>query len=95
MQQSADWPDVVPTTARFRGQVRLGPNVGGMANAAVCPRCHEVVEREDSGKGRGVDERTDPWVFVAHDRDDLRGDTVYRKSCPGSGKNPWVAANSM
>jgi hypothetical protein len=66
-----------------------------MARQAVCPVCHEVVEREDSGKPAGIDERTDAWVFVEHVRDDERGGTVFRIRCPGSGKNPWIAANSM
>ena len=65
-----------------------------MANAAVCGKCQQVIEREHNGK-TGTSEITDPWVFVAHDRDDERGDRIFRLRCPGSGKNPWVTANAF
>ncbi|MCF6512162.1 hypothetical protein [Blastococcus sp. MG754427] len=64
-----------------------------MANAAVCGKCHQVIEREHNGKS-GITERTDPWVFVAHEFDDERGGQIFRTRCPGSGKNPWVTANA-
>jgi hypothetical protein len=66
-----------------------------MANAAVCPKCHEVVDRELTGKPAGFDERTDNLIFVRHDRDDERGGTIFRTRCPGSGRNLWTAANAF
>jgi hypothetical protein len=66
-----------------------------MPHPDYCPSCGQLTDREHNGKEQGFDERTDPWVFVKHVRDDERGGTVFRKHCPGSGKNPWRAAHGM
>ncbi|MGY2127462.1 hypothetical protein [Blastococcus sp. SYSU DS0617] len=62
-----------------------------MENPAVCPSCSQVIERQHNGKA-GTSEFTDPWEFVEHDRDDLRGNVMTRQWCPGSGKNVTMAA---
>ncbi|WP_137160846.1 hypothetical protein [Blastococcus sp. CCUG 61487] len=66
-----------------------------MPRAAYCPDCGYLIDRRHDGTEQGIDERTDPWVFVDHDRDDERGGTVFRKPCPASGRNPWIAAHCM
>ncbi len=97
-QLRARTPQHVREELRRRAQkdveCRERRSVGAMANPAHCPRCGELIEREHNGKGQGVDERTDPWVFTAHDRDDDRGGRVIRTRCPGSGRNLWTAANA-
>ncbi|PQP24181.1 hypothetical protein [Rhodococcus opacus] len=59
-----------------------------------CPECNQSVEVRHNGEEQ-INDRTSPWIFVDHLRNDQRGDTVFRNPCPGGGKNDWTAANSM
>jgi ribosomal protein S27AE len=63
-------------------------------NSEVCPKCDQEVPMRHTGEPEGFDERTDPRVFVEHDRDDERGRVVLRKWCPGSGRNVWTAEHT-
>jgi len=65
-----------------------------MGNSAICPSCGHAIEREHNGK-EGNNEYTDPWEFVEHQTDDVRGDTVYRRPCMGSGRNVTMARISL
>jgi len=68
---------------------------GGAVTDALCPCCGELVAMRHDGGRPGVDERTSPWVFVDHRRDDERGGTVFRQPCPGSGRNEWTAGHAF
>jgi len=52
-----------------------------------------VVAMRHNG-GTQINDRTSPWVFVDHMRDDERGGVVTRQPCSGSGKNEWTAEHS-
>jgi len=58
-----------------------------------CPSCGVVVAMRHNG-GTQINDRTSPWVFVDHMRDDERGGVVTRQPCSGSGKNEWTAEHS-
>ena len=47
---------------------------------ALCPRCGELVAMRHNG-GTQANDRTSPWVFVDHMRDDERGGVVTRQPC--------------
>lgn len=59
-----------------------------------CPVCNQTVTVTNNGMEQ-TNERTSPWVYDEHLRDDKRGDTVFRMTCPGSNCNDWSAVNSM
>lgn len=71
--------------------------VTGMENqTGVCPRCDQVVPMRHNGKAHGANEYTNPWEFVEHQRDDLRGgQLVGAEPCPGSGRNYATARSSF
>jgi hypothetical protein len=52
-----------------------------------------VAMRHDGGTQ--TNDRTSPWVFVDHLRDDERGGVVTHQPCPGSGKNEWEGEHTL
>jgi len=59
-----------------------------------CPRGGEVVAMRHAD-GAQMNDRTSPWVFVDHLRNDERGGVVTHQPCPGSGKNEWEAEHTL
>ena len=67
---------------------------GGAVTCAPCPCCGEMVAMRHDGDTQ-TNDRTSPWVFVDHLRDDERGGVATRQPCPGSGKNEWEGEHTL